>query len=292
MKHSKCRGFSRVSLTCNSFIKESSTVASRAACYLEAERRIALTGTPIQNKLDDVWALFKFLRLTPLDSREIFVDKVLSLCKSGAQVGLARLQLIMRSCTLRRTKDMTGENGKKILELPERKEYQQWLSFRDDERAIYDSIKTAVAAKVDELKKQKQLGKNYATVLQEAMRLRQICDHVDLIKNGAVEEDYDGTVMDYDVAVAGIDANGLSQARGVSIIAYLKDTDAARCVECDQELADRFPSLTLGDDDLKPDAEEKADSDGKTGRRGKKGSCNPILTSCQHLYCELRAYCP
>jgi SWI/SNF-related matrix-associated actin-dependent regulator of chromatin subfamily A3 len=180
---------------------------------------------------------------------------------------------------------MTGDNGKKILELPERKEYQQWLTFREDERVIYDSIKTAVAAKVNELKKQKQLGKNYATVLQEAMRLRQICDHVDLIKSGPVEEDYDGTVMDYDVAVAGIEANGLNQARGVSIIAYLKDTDAARCVECDQELADRFPSLTLGDDDLKPEMEDKPEADGKTGKRGKKAS-NPVLTACQHIYCR------
>src|SRR4051812_45734637 len=94
-----------------SFIKDATTIVSRAACYLEAERRIALTGTPIQNKLDDVWALIKFLRFAPFDDKTVWTTYILGLAKAGNSLGVARLQTILKHCTLRRTKESTNANG-------------------------------------------------------------------------------------------------------------------------------------------------------------------------------------
>ncbi|BEI89113.1 uncharacterized protein CcaverHIS019_0204750 [Cutaneotrichosporon cavernicola] len=258
-------------------IKSASTVACKASCYLEADRRIALTGTPIQNKIEDVWALFKFLRLSPIDERDMFNKYISTPCKSGDQVGVARLQLVMRTCCLRRTKDTT-DNGQKILHLPPRKELQMWLDLRPDEREIYDRRRDEARSEINELKATKQLTKNYAHVLQQLLRLRQTCDHVDLPSSAVVEEDYDGTIMNYEIALEGIKKMGLTQQRAQSVICTYKDMpDAGACCnECDYDFGPVFPSIDLGGDEVyaKSESNEK-----------KTKSLRPLLTKCCHIYC-------
>ncbi|WVW78313.1 hypothetical protein I302_100267 [Kwoniella bestiolae CBS 10118] len=258
------------------YIKTASTVASQAACALESDRRVALTGTPIQNKIEDVWALFKFLRVSPVDEKDVFTQYISSPCKYGEQIGVARLQLVMRCCTLRRTKDSTAEDGRKILNLPPRKEVQLWLELREDERKVYDERASAAKDRVGELKRKNELGKNYANMLQEVLRLRQICNHVDLAMAGSVEEDYDGTIMDYQVAVQGIDTNGLNQARAVAVCCGLKEGAGALCSSCGADFGDYFPDIGLGG------VEEFTTKDEKPK---KKFSAKPVLTKCLHLYC-------
>ncbi|KAL1406979.1 hypothetical protein Q8F55_006392 [Vanrija albida] len=260
-------------------IKSSATVACKASCYLEADRRIALTGTPIQNRIEDVWALFKFLRLGPVDDKEVFNKFIITPCKAGDPVGIARLQLIMRACTLRRTKDSTTDTGAKILSLPPRKEVQLWLELREDERKIYDARLEEVKIEVNEMQAKKELTKNYAHVLQHLLRLRQTCNHTDLPSSGAVEEDYDGTIMEYDVAIQGIERHGLSLARAQSVLCFLKDTaEGAVCAECNKDYAPYFPSLGLGgaEEGPKPELVDK---------KGKKVQVRPILTKCMHIIC-------
>ncbi|WVF69696.1 hypothetical protein IAT40_004475 [Kwoniella sp. CBS 6097] len=259
------------------YIKTASTVASQAACALEADRRVALSGTPIQNKIEDVWALFKFLRLSPVDDKDVFTQYIASPCKYGEQLGVARLQLVMRCCTLRRTKDSTAEDGSRILNLPPRKEIQLWLELREDERKVYDERASAAKDRVGELKAKNELGKNYANMLQEVLRLRQICNHVDLAMLGPVEEDYDGTIMDYQVAAQGIDRNGLNQARAVAVLCFLKEGAGALCAGCGYDYGDYFPDIGLGgvEEDSKPGEKTKL----------KKLAAKPILTKCLHLYC-------
>ncbi|WWC86799.1 uncharacterized protein L201_001678 [Kwoniella dendrophila CBS 6074] len=259
------------------YIKTASTVASQAACALEADRRVALSGTPIQNKIEDVWALFKFLRVSPVDDKDVFTQYISSPCKYGEQIGVARLQLVMRCCTLRRTKDSTSEDGKRILNLPPRKEVQLWLELREDERKVYDARATQAKDAVGKMREKNELSRNYANVLQEVLRLRQICNHVDLAANGSVEEDYDGTVMDYQVAVQGIDRNGLNQARAVAVCCFLKEGAGASCTGCGYDYGDYFPDIGLGG------VEEFQTKDEKP--KGKKLSVKPILTKCLHLYC-------
>ena len=248
-----------------------------ASCDLEADRRICLTGTPIQNKIEDVWALFKFLRVSPVDEKECFTEYISKPCKYGEQIGVARLQLVMRCCTLRRTKDSMAEDGRRILNLPPRKEEQLWMDLREDEREAYDARATAVRQRVGELQANNELGKNYANVLQEVLRLRQICDHVDLARSGAVEEDYDGTVMDYQVAVQGISTYGINQARAVSVVCFLKDGDGAVCVVCGHDYGDYFPSIDLGGGEV---------GDGTEKSKPQKMPHKPFLTKCLHLFCE------
>ena len=242
-----------------------------------------MTGTPIQNRIEDVWALFKFLRISPVDEKECFTKYISSPCKFGEQIGVARLQLVMRCCTLRRTKDSTAEDGRKILNLPPKKEIQLWLQLREDEQKAYDDRKNRVQEHVHELQANNELGKNYAHVLQEVLRLRQICDHVDLAKSGAVEEDYDGTIMDYEVAVKGIERYGMTPGRAISVVCFLKDGEGAACVGCGFEYNDFFPSLGLGGVEEGVKVEEKS---GKLRKLPHK----PLLTRCLHLFCESRIF--
>jgi SWI/SNF-related matrix-associated actin-dependent regulator of chromatin subfamily A3 len=231
-----------------------------------------LTGTPIQNKIEDVWALFKFLRLSPINEREMFNQYISSPCKAGDQMGVARLQLVMKCCTLRRTKDSTAEDGRRILNLPPRKEMQVWLDLREDEREVYLKRKGQVLKEIDEMKQNEEETPRLAAMLQYILRLRQTCNHVDLVNTGAVEEDYDGTIMDYQVAVQGINMHGLNQARAVSVVCFMKEGDQAQCSGCGADYGDYFPSMGLaGVEDYKP----------------KKKLPTPlILTKCLHLYCE------
>lgn len=242
---------------------------------MEADRRIALTGTPIQNKIEDIWALFKFLRLKPIDDKAQFSKYISGPCKVGNQVGVARLQLVMRCCTLRRTKDSTADDGRKILNLPARKETQVWLDLREDERHAYDMRQKEAKAQVAEFEQEGTLQKNYANVLQQLLRLRQICDHVDLAMLDPVEEDYDGAVMDYEVAVNGINHRGLSLARAQSVVCFMKDGEGAACSDCGYDYNDYFPSLEMAD---------------LEDARSKKKLPTPLLlTKCLHVYCKSKS---
>jgi SWI/SNF-related matrix-associated actin-dependent regulator of chromatin subfamily A3 len=247
---------------------------------VDADRRIALTGTPIQNKIEDIWALFRFLRMKPFDEKSMFTDQISKPCKVGDAVGVARLQVLMGSCTLRRTKDSTAEDGRRILNLPARKEVQLWLDLREDERAIYEERKAQGQAELRAYTKADKGDRNYAHVLQQLLRLRQTCNHIDLPTMDVVEEDFEGTIMDYEVAVNGINLHGLTQNRGVSVVCFLKDSESAVCSECNFDYNDYFPSLAMaGIEDAKPDTKPK-----------KKLNTPLLLTKCLHVYCESSAY--
>ncbi len=112
-----------------SCIKETGTVGSRASCDLMADRRLCLTGTPVQNKLDDVFALIKFLRLHPLDDKAVWTEYIGTPVKFGQSMGIARLQTLMKTITLRRTKESKTLDGKRILSLPPRRDELRLLKF-------------------------------------------------------------------------------------------------------------------------------------------------------------------
>lgn len=248
---------------------------SRAACCLKADRRIAMSGTPIQNKIEDIWALFKFIRLDPVDVKEVFNERIGTPCKTGDNVGVARLQLVMRCCALRRTKESKREDGVPILQLPQRHDTVIKLTLNESESEAYQAVVGEGKEKVQELEKQGKLGKNIRNVLQELLKLRQICDHVELANTGETEEDYDGSLMEYNVAVQGIEREGLNLARAQSVVANRKATegDELDCVGCGVKYDKYFPAL-YPDGDLEP-LTDLARLESK-----------PLFTKCLHIYCE------
>lgn len=254
-------------------------MASRAASYLETERRLCLTGTPIQNKVEDVWALLKFLRLKPFDDKSVWQTYVMSLAKAGNSLGVVRLQTILRHCTLRRTKDTVSADGQRLLNLPPRVDQLIQVELSPDERAIYDAHFTRTKNNFEDMQK-KKADITYVNILQQILRLRQICDHWTLV-NDANLEDVEEEIMgeiDTDIARQTILQEGLNLRRAFAYVSSLPDCatdteDAACCAVC------QAPTKPAKD-------EEDEDEERDKGRKRKAKSAGPILTRCCHLFCE------
>lgn len=90
-------------------IKNVATVASRACCLLNAERRWCVSGTIIQNSLDDVYALMKFLRHEPWCQRSFWKAAITDV--SDMSEALGRVKRLLTPIMLRRTKETLDENG-------------------------------------------------------------------------------------------------------------------------------------------------------------------------------------
>ncbi|CAE6447713.1 unnamed protein product [Rhizoctonia solani] len=267
-------------------IKEPTTIGSRACCDLIADRRLCLTGTPVQNKLDDVYALIKFIRLEPFDDKAVWTEYIGGPAKFGQPLGIARLQAIMKSITLRRTKETKKPDGTPILSLPPRRDELRLLQFEAEEKAVYDSYFTQSKAEFNQLSKTNQVMKNYVGILQKILRLRQICDHYELVK-GKDEM----TPLDYDAVLKAIVEEGLNLSRATAVFSVLRDCGTAQCVECQTELASAPPDAAETDaleTDRKPGRKPKGPAGVKSQAGTRQNSPSgpvPVVTRCQHLYC-------
>ncbi|CAI5971373.1 unnamed protein product [Closterium sp. NIES-65] len=157
-------------------IKSVRTRAARAATALQAERRWAVTGTPVQNQLGDLFSLLCFLRLDPLNDRLIWTRAIERPMRERQHIGLDRLRALVLTTALRRTKDMQV-NGRPLLSLPPKTVRVLPIDLLPEDRDLYDQVQEEVRRLVGGMMAQGTLMKNYATVLEMILRLRQIADH-------------------------------------------------------------------------------------------------------------------
>ncbi|PPQ67109.1 hypothetical protein CVT25_005710 [Psilocybe cyanescens] len=275
-------------------IKETATVASRACCDLMADRRLCLTGTPVQNKLDDVFALIKFLRLEPLDDKNAWTEYIGTPVKFGQALGVARLQTIMQCITLRRTKETKAPNGKKILALPPRRDELRYLKFDSQEQEIYNKFFDESKAEFSDLSKKNEVMKNYVGILQKILRLRQICDHYELVQGKEPGQGNGGSdsALSYEDIIAAIAKEGFSAMRANAMFAILRESATTQCVECGTELCVSSDlTQTDGAENDNPSASTKRVRRGKgnasrgSTRANSPNTPRPVLTRCQHLFC-------
>lgn len=252
---------------------------------MEADRRLCLTGTPVQNKLDDVYALIKFLRLNPFEDKSVWQEFIGVPVKFGQPIGVVRLQTVMKSITLRRTKESKAEDGRSILSLPPRRDELRYLKFDEQEQKIYDGFFKESKDEFKELSHKNEVMKNYVGILQKILRLRQICDHFELVDGKGMLD----SANSYEAIVDAISKEGINVARASAVFSLIRDSGTAQCVECGCELG--IPT------DVSPsglDSETPAPS--KRGRKSKTSSrvptrqnspvvYRPILSRCQHLFC-------
>ncbi|KAF9270038.1 hypothetical protein L218DRAFT_888354 [Marasmius fiardii PR-910] len=280
-------------------IKETNTVGCRASCDLMADRRLCLTGTPVQNKLDDVFALIKFLRLSPLDDKVIWTEFVGTPVKFAHRDGSLRLRIVMQHIALRRTKESENQSGQKILNLPPRRDELRYLDFDEQEKKIYSHFYDQSKAEFDELSKQNQVMKNYVGILQRILRLRQICDHFELVEGKGL----DGQVLgsSYEDLTSTVEKEGINEARANAIFWILREAATTQCVECGAELCTTIePTQTDGTDldtcpapgakrprkSRNPSSRTSTRPNSPTGGTPNGGSGHRvIMTRCQHLYC-------
>ncbi|KAG0317213.1 hypothetical protein BGZ99_006444 [Dissophora globulifera] len=197
-------------------IKEVNTVQSKAAAALTAERRWCLTGTPVQNKLDDLYALVKFLRMRPFDEKVQWTHYISKPIKAANPLGITRLQTLIKVITLRRTKSQMVD-GQPLLALPTRTDHKRVLELSLNERQLYQRMESRAKQTVDQIVQENKIMKSYAHILQAILKLRQICAHYALVKNTG--DDLDSSTE-------------FNLASAVEILTLLQDSGNDQCNHC------------------------------------------------------------
>ncbi|NXE91045.1 TTF2 factor, partial [Menura novaehollandiae] len=195
-------------------IKNPRVQTSIAVCKLRASARWAVTGTPIQNNLLDMYSLLRFLRCSPFDEYKVWQYQVDNKTKKGGE----RLSLLTRSLLLQRTKDQLDSAGKPLVSLPQRSMQLHQLKLSAEEQSVYNVLFARSRSTLQSyLKRQEQKneGREYAGgnpfekvaqafgvsqkefltgsqsashvsstvhVLSMLLRLRQCCCHLSLLK--------------------------------------------------------------------------------------------------------------
>jgi len=186
-------------------IKSKQTKQSLAAYSLRAERRWCISGTPLQNSLDDLFSLVRFLHITPFDDLNTWNKVFTKPLKHNESAGYSNLQALLQSLCLRRLKNMEI-NGKPIVSLPKRALYLCKVKFSPDEERQYKQMESESSKTLETYMEQGKVVRffnslrlffpsyclfvhtplllfqsdNYSHILVILGRLRQFCDHPSL----------------------------------------------------------------------------------------------------------------
>ncbi|TFK26658.1 DNA repair protein RAD5 [Coprinopsis marcescibilis] len=161
--------------------KSRSSKTAKAVYALSACRKWAVTGTPIINRLEDLYSLLKFLDFKPWSDFAFFRSFITLPFLAKDPKAIEIVQVILESILLRREKNMRDADGNKIVELPPKEETFEMLEFSPLERKIYDSIYHTVKLKFEQLEAKNLVGKNYTHILAMLMRLRRAVLHPRLV---------------------------------------------------------------------------------------------------------------
>ena len=152
-------------------IKNPLSATARAAKRMKADRRLALTGTPIENRLSEIWSIFDFVSpglLGPLDK---FEERYARPIDAGDQKAAKRLRATIHPFILRRTKSEVAKD------LPEKIETDQFCELTGEQSALYAAVFKEVRAQVMGEVERQGMAKSHIQILAGLTRLRQAaCD--------------------------------------------------------------------------------------------------------------------
>jgi non-specific serine/threonine protein kinase len=149
-------------------IKNPGAQQTRAVKALQSRTRLALTGTPVENRLGDLWSLFDFICPGLLGSAEAFTRFTRRLAQD-AHTGYAPLRHLVRPYLLRRLKS----DKRVIADLPDKTEVKAYCALTKTQAALYQEAVEALARQIEPLEGIARRG----AVLAALMRFKQICNH-------------------------------------------------------------------------------------------------------------------
>ncbi len=163
------------------YIKNHTTAAAKAVKVIESRHKLALTGTPVENRLSELWSIFDFLMPGFLYGYDTFKKKFeVPIVKYGDEDAMKRLQQMVSPFILRRLK-------KDVLkDLPDKLEENRIVQFDEKQQRIYDAQVVHMQRMLAE-QSSSEFGRNKIQILAELMKLRQICCDPSLCFNN-----YDG----------------------------------------------------------------------------------------------------
>jgi len=161
-------------------IKNPDSKAAKAARKLNARNRLVLTGTPIENRLLDLWSLMAFAMPGVLGNRAYFRSRFDRRKDTKAQ---ERLSARLRPFLLRRTKSQVA------IDLPPRTEEDYFCEMEGVQKKLYQDELKRIQRLLLGMETDDDLKKNSFAVLQGLTRLRQICCHPGLIDEEYLDEE-------------------------------------------------------------------------------------------------------
>ncbi|POS87748.1 hypothetical protein EPUL_000521 [Erysiphe pulchra] len=244
-------------------IKNRNAKATKACYSLRSEYRWCLTGTPMQNNLDELQSLIAFLRIKPFNDLYEWKDKIDRPMRNGqGKLAIKRLRHYLAIFMKRRTKDILkvegalnpggkpsapGSDSSVGFKITQRKIEKVFVELSPKEREFYDRLESRTGANM----KKVLSGKfSYASALVMLLRLRQACNHPKLVA-GQLDNDKDAlstesntsksktTKSDVDNMADLLSTIGIS-VRRCEICQIELDADAVeatlRCLECERDL--------------------------------------------------------
>lgn len=181
--------FYRVVLDEAQFIKNKMSQLCRAVTCLKAMHRICLTGTPMQNNIDELYPILRFLKLKPYDDEKKFKQDISVPLKGNSEVfddydrnqSMRKLRAVLLAVMLRRTKD-SQVDGKPLVQLPQKHVKLLFVTMDDSERNFYTDLEAGVQRTARRLLASSNvMHSDFLTLL---LRLRQACIHQMLVEVG------------------------------------------------------------------------------------------------------------
>jgi len=160
-------------------IKNPDSQVAAAAFRLNARFRLTLSGTPVENRLDELWSQFHFINRGLLGGRRHFQEMYADPVTSGDSDALGRLRERIRPFILRRLKREVA------TELPPRTEMVLHCELSETEQEIYDTIR---AATLKEVVNRLDTGGGVLAALEALLRLRQAACHGSLVPGRTIEQ--------------------------------------------------------------------------------------------------------
>lgn len=151
------------------YIKNHTTAVAKSVKIIKAAQRMALTGTPIENRLSELWSIFDYLMPGFLYGYEVFKKEFESPIVKGQDAdAMRRLQRMVAPFILRRLKTDV------LKDLPDKLEENRYVRFEEEQQKLYDAqlvhMQTTIKAQGQE-----EFNKNKLQILAELTKLRQIC---------------------------------------------------------------------------------------------------------------------
>jgi superfamily II DNA or RNA helicase len=162
-------------------IKNAASQVAKAARLLRARNRLALSGTPIENHLGDLWSIFEFLNPGMLGRSSVF--KLYAQDSTDAD-GRRVLAQGLRPFVLRRTKQQVA------AELPDKFEETIFCKMGRRQRQLYEELRDHYRDSLLGLIREQGMGKSKMHVLEALLRLRQAACHPALLDKGAADEPF------------------------------------------------------------------------------------------------------
>lgn len=165
------------------FIKNPGAQVTQSVKQLKSEHRLALTGTPLENRLLDLWSIVDFIQPGYLGNQDQFAQTYEPRgedAESAQRIARKRLSAKLRPVLMRRLKKHVAKD------LPERIEQRRDCQLGDEQRKLYLAELRRSREQVMKTVAEKGLNKSKIHVLAALTRLRQICCHPRLVGNEAV----------------------------------------------------------------------------------------------------------